>query len=267
MNLSRVLALNLRHFYLWRGNPVRVIPMFAWASIDMLLWGFFSFYLNSVTSPGFSYVSTLLGAAIFWNFFIRLMHGIAVAFLEDVWSRNFLNLFTSPLSITEYSTSLVLTSAITSLVGLLVMLAIATLFFGFSFFTYGLMALPFVFVIFLSGIALGLAGTAILLRFGPSSEWMIWPLPALFSPFVGVFYPVSVLPAWMQAISVALPPSYVFEALRKLIQDGQVDFGSLWVGLCLSIIYTAVAQLLLVRTYNGALRSGLIARYSAENVN
>src|SRR4051794_34335190 len=139
----------------------------------------------------------MLGAVLLWDFFTRVMTGVTMAFFEDVWSRNFLNLFASPLSIGEYLAGLVISSIGTSVVGLVVMLVLAGTVFGLSFLAYGAALVPFLLVLFLFGIALGIFGTAIVLRLGPASEWFVWPIPALISPFAGVFYPLATLPAWM----------------------------------------------------------------------
>ncbi|MBV8911108.1 MAG: ABC transporter permease, partial [Gammaproteobacteria bacterium] len=101
MRLRAVAGIILRQAYLIRGSPVRVLPMFAWVAIDIVLWGFITRYLDSVSGSGINFVSTLLGAVLLWDLFTRIMQGITTAFLEDVWSRNFLNLFATPLSIAE----------------------------------------------------------------------------------------------------------------------------------------------------------------------
>ena len=108
MKFSRTYAIVLRHFYLVSGSAARVLPLFAWVGIDMVLWGFITRYLNAVASPGFNFVPTLLGAALLWDFLTRVLHGVTTAFFEDVWSRNFLNIFATPLSIAEYVAGLVL---------------------------------------------------------------------------------------------------------------------------------------------------------------
>src|SRR5258705_5222357 len=209
--MGRVLAIVLRQLYLMRGSPARVLPLFAWVAIDIVLWGYISRYLNSVAHAQFDFVSTLLGAVLLWDFFSRVMQGVTTTFLEDVWSRNFLNLFATPLSISEYVSGLVVSSTATSSIGLVVMLVLASAVFGLSFLSYGLLLIPFLLVLFLFGIALGIFASAVVLRLGPASEWFVWPVPALISPFAGVFYPVATLPAWIQGIAHALPPSYVFE--------------------------------------------------------
>jgi ABC-2 type transport system permease protein len=266
MNFKRTSAIVLRQFYLMRDSFSRVLPLFAWVAIDMVLWGFITKYLNTVTSPGFDFVPLLLGAALLWDFFSRVMHGITMAFFEDVWSRNFLNIFASPLSIAEYLTGLVATSIATSSIGLVVMLFLATAVFGLSFFTYGLIFVPFLLILFLFGIALGIFGCAVVLRFGPASEWFIWPVPALISPFAGVFYPLSTLPKWMQYLAHILPPSYVFEGMRTVVSGGTVPVAALlWAGV-LVVLYIFLACRFFIHVYQHAVRTGLIARYSAESL-
>lgn len=266
MNFRRSGAVFLRQFYLMRGSIARVLPLFAWVAVDIILWGFITRYLNTVASPGFNFVPALLGAVLLWDFFSRVMHGVTTAFLEDVWSRNFLNFFASPLKISEYLAGLVLSSVATSAVGLAVMLMLATAVFGLSFAAYGAVLLPFLLVLFLFGIALGIIGAGVVLRFGPASEWFVWPLPALVSPFAGVFYPLSTLPAWMRGVARALPPSYVFEGVRAVVAGGEASWRALAWGVFLALVYVLLACWFFARVHRHAVRTGLIARYSAESV-
>ena len=266
MSLVRTAAIVLRYFYLVRGSLSRVFPLFAWVAIDMVLWGFITKYLNTFTSTGFSFVPRLLGAVLLWDFLVRAMQGVTITFFEDVWSRNFLNIFATPLSVSEYIGGLVLSSIVTSAVGLVVMLVLASSLFGLSFFAYGIMLVPFLLVLFLFGIALGILGSGMVLRLGPASEWFIWPIPALIAPFAGVFYPLSTLPQWMRDISLLLPPSYVFEGMRAVVSGAAVSGTALlWSG-CLTVLYVLSAYWFFIRTYRRAVRTGLIARYSAETV-
>ena len=266
MSFSRIFAIVIRQFYLLRGSLSRVFPIFAWVVVDMILWGFLTRYLNTVASPGFNFVPALLGAVLLWDFFIRIMQGITMAFLEDVWSRNFLNIFASPLLISEYVSGLVLSSIATSLLSLTAMCGVAMVFFKLSFLSYGLTVFPFLAVLFLFGISIGIFGSALVLRFGPASEWFIWPLPALISPFAGVMYPIATLPLWMQRISGLLPPSYVFEGLRAIVSGGHASGMGLLLGGVLAIGYILLAYAFFTTVYRHALRTGLIARYSAENL-
>jgi ABC-2 type transport system permease protein len=160
----------------------------------------------------------------------------------------------------------VLTTIATSLIGLLVMLILAGAVFGLSFFGYGLALVPFLLILFLFGVALGIGTTAMVLRLGPSAEWFVWPVPAVVSPFAGVFYPMSTLPQWMQFIGKLLPPSYVFEGLRTIISGGALPLGSLIWGLLLAGLYVVLACWFFKRVHRHAVRTGILARYSAETV-
>jgi ABC-2 type transport system permease protein len=265
MKRRPIAAIALRQFYLLRSSPTRVLPMIAWVAVDIILWGFISRYLNSVASTGVNFIASLLGAVLFWDFFSRVMQGVTMAFFEDVWSRNFINVFATPLLISEYLTGLVLTGVTTSVVGLIVMLVLATWLFGLPFFSLGLLLLPFLLLLFLFGIALGVLASAMVLRLGPSSEWLVWPIPAMLSPFVGVFYPLSVLPPWMRAVGHLLPPSYVFENMRSVVSGHGYSGGGLLTGSALALLDIVLAAWVFTLVYRYAVRSGLLARYSAES--
>lgn len=265
MKLRPIAGIVLRQIYLLRGSPVRIFPMLTWVAIDIVLWGFITRYLNSVSGAGVDFVPALLGAVLLWDFCTRIMQGVTTAFLEDVWSRNFLNLFASPLSIAEYVAGLVLTSMLTSSAGLVVMLVLATVVFGLHFFSLGLALVAFLLLLFVFGITLGILGSAMVLRLGPASEWLIWPLPAVLAPFAAVFYPLATLPPWMQGIAHGLPPSYVFEGLRALLAGQPFPWMALLEGGALAIAELLLAGYGYARVYRHAVRTGLLARYSAES--
>src|SRR5256885_15533314 len=165
MRWQPIAGIALRQFYLMRSSPARILPLFGWVAVDIVLWGFISRYLNMVSRAGFDFTPALLGAVLFWDFFTRVMQGITTAFFEEVWSRNFINLFATPLSIAEYVAGLVVTSIVTSAIGLCVMLVLATLLFGLKVLAPGALLVPCVLVLFLFGIALGILASALVLRF------------------------------------------------------------------------------------------------------
>jgi ABC-2 type transport system permease protein len=266
MNASRVGAVVLRMFYLYRGSPQRVFPIFIFVAVDILVWGFLTRYLNSVSHADFNFVPALLGAVLLWDFLTRVMQQLTMALFEDVWTRNFLNLFASPLRVSEYLTGLLIVAVTTSVLSLVAMLILAQVAFGLSFLAYGTALAPFLMVLFVTGIALGVAASALVLRLGPASEWLIWPIPMLISPFAGVFYPVTVLPGWMQAVALILPPSYVFEGMRSVVAGQPLPWDRLAIGGSLAVLYLALACLFFFAVYRSVIRTGLIARYSAETV-
>jgi len=266
VNLRHSFAVVVRQYYLMRGSVSRLVPLFAWVTLDVVLWGFITKYLSRITEMGTTAIPMLLGAVLMWDFFTRVMQGVTTTFFEDVWARNFLNLFASPIRTGEYITGLVIASIVTSAIGLVVMLVLAFVAFGLSFFAFGPILVGFLGVLFVFGIALGVLACAIVLRLGPSSEWFVWPIPMLMSPFVGVFYPLATLPDWMRAIAHVLPPSYVFENLRAVVAGRPTSLGDLGIAAVLAVVELVLCAWIFARTHRKALRTGLIARYAAETV-
>ena len=265
MSLRRAAAVFFRQIYLLRGSPTRVLPLFIYVGLDIVLWGFITRYLNSVASSGVNFVPVLLGAVLLWDFFVRVMQGVTTAFFEDIWSRSLLNVFATPIRIPEYLAGLVASSILTSCVSLIVMQALAVAVFGLSFFRFGAALYPFLLILFVFGIALGIVGSAIVLRLGPAAEWLIWPIPAILSPFAAVFYPLATLPQWMQAISRILPASYVFEGVRSIVGGRGIEMPALLAGASLAVFYLSLAGAFFVYIHRQAVLTGLIARYSAES--
>jgi ABC-2 type transport system permease protein len=146
------------------------------------------------------------------------------------------------------------------------MLLLSTLVFGLSFASFGAAAALFLLILFVFGVSLGIIACGLVLRFGPAAEWFIWPIPAVLSPFVSVFYPLSTLPAWMRGVAHLLPPSYVFEGLRAIVDGRAVPAGSLAVSAGLAILELGLAAWTFSRLFRHAVRTGLLARYSAESV-
>ncbi|MBI4127865.1 MAG: ABC transporter permease [Parcubacteria group bacterium] len=265
MNLERIYAIMLRQWFLIQRNKVRYLNIFGWIAIDIILWGFITRYLDLVGSSAFSFTTVLLGAVVLWNFLVRVHQGVIVAFFEDMWSRNFLNLFASPLSIKEYVVGLIATSIVTSLAGLTLMFFIAYLLFAFSIFQLGMIVVPFLAILMIFGWALGIFTTALVLRFGPPAEWFGWIIPFALSPFAGVFYPIASLPHGLQVVARFLPPSYVFEGMRAALTSGEFLTGELFIGLGIAAVYLSLAYLVFLATYRVILRKGLITRFTAEN--
>ena len=265
MTLSRVFAIPLRYWYLLRGSPQRILHIFIWSTFDILVWGFVTKYLATLGAPAVNLTSILLGTLIFWQLITRVQQGFITIYLEDVWSRNLMNIFASPMSVPEYLSGIILTSFTTSFFAFSLGAGIAALAFGLLLPPIGLSLFALVAILVLFGVTLGILSAAIILRLGPSAEWFAWPVPAVLQPFVGVFYPIAILPGWMQGVAYLLPPSYVFDGLRAIFSGNAIDWSSTIFALGLSTVYLLLVSYLFVRIYRWAIRVGAIARYSAES--
>ncbi len=267
MSLLRIYAVFIRQIFLIKSNPTRLASIFLWIIIDVVQWGFISKYLSSLGQNNFSYITVILGAIILWEFMSRIQQGMMMAFLEDIWSQNFINFFASPLKISEYVTGLVFSSIATSIMGFLAMIIIAGLAFGYNIFKLGFYLFPFIIILFIFGMAMGLFVSGSIFRLGPSAEWLGWPIPLLMSIFAGVYYPVSTLPHFLQIISKLIPASYVFDSMRSLITTETFSISlatNLIIGTVIAIIYLVLMYFYFLSVYRHNLKSGSIARFSAE---
>ncbi|MCX5807079.1 MAG: ABC transporter permease [Proteobacteria bacterium] len=269
MNLARIKAIFLRQLFLFKSNPTRLAGIFLWLVIDIVQWGFISKYLGSLGKDTFSFITVILGAIILWEFATRIQQGIMMAFLEDIWTQNFLNFFASPLTILEYLGGLVLTSITTGMAGFGTIACIAGMFFGYNVLKIGLLLLPFMLILLIFAVAMGVFVSAMIFRLGPSAEWLGWPIPLIISIFAGVYYPVSTLPESIRGIARIIPPAYVFESLRRVLYPGVLGdkfMPDLLVGTVLALLYLVAASFYFVKVYQRNLITGSIARFNAESL-
>jgi ABC-2 type transport system permease protein len=138
--------------------------------------------------------------------------------------------------------------------------------FGYTIFKLGILLIPFLAILFTFGLSIGIFIAGFVFRFGPAAEWLAWPIAFFLSPFAGVFYPISILPAPFQIVAKLIPASYVFEGMRSVLSISQASISLLLVGTTLACLYLFLAFLFFVRTYRMVLKSGLITRFSAEQV-
>lgn len=263
IDLKRSYAVFLRQLYLIKRGS-RLINIFYWPTLDLLTWGFITAYLTNIGRSGFNLLTVLLSAVLLWNFYTRAQLGFHMAFLEDTWVRNLINFFATPLTVAEYVTGLVLTSIVAGVSSLALPILVAWLLFTYNIFQFGFLFIPYLVVIFIFGWAIALFAMALMLRFGASAESLTWTLPFMFTPFSGVYYPISSLPLWAQKISYGIPTSYVFEGMRQVVLSGNFDMTKLLYGFGLAIAYFFAAYFVVIWVYKIVLRRGLITRFSVE---
>jgi len=210
----------LRQAYLYKRTLYRWLEIFYWPALDIMLWGFITLYLSRNPSGIPKTAGFLLGALILWDIMFRSQQSVAIGFLEDVWSRNVLNVWASPIRPVEYLAGTILVGVIRVAIGAGIAIGLAAAFYHFDVFTLGLPLIPFVFALAAMGWAIGVVTTSIILRLGQGAEELAWALAFLFQPVSAVFYPVSVLPAGLRWIARAVPASWVFEGMRSVLTRG-----------------------------------------------
>ncbi|MBC7544801.1 MAG: ABC transporter permease [Candidatus Sericytochromatia bacterium] len=260
MKAHRIGAMITRHLYTFRHSPLRLVEMVYWPLLDLLVWGFLTVYLQRSGAGVPNFVAFFVGALILWDLLFRAQQGVAISYLEEVWSRNLMNLFVSPLTIWEYITSLVLVSLmkLTFSVGMMVLLAL--LIYGFNLFSLGMVLIPFIANLLLMGWSVGILTTALILRYGQAAESLAWVLAFLFQPISAVFYPVSVLPPVLRAVARCVPASYVFEGMRAVIAGKGYPRQDLAWAFGLNAVYATVALGVFAWTFHVVRDKGLLGK-------
>ncbi len=265
MNLEVVQALVLRHVFLYTRNAVRFVELIFWPTVQLLVWGFLTMYLQENTSGDFpGLVTFLIGALILWDALFRSQQGVAISFLEDVWARNLLNVFVAPVRPMEYLAAACAVGFLRILMTGALLAVLASFFYAFNIFSLGFSLVPFYANLMAFGWCLGMISTACILRWGQAAESLAWAVPFLVQPFAAVFYPVSVLPEWLQPLALALPCSHIFEGMRQVMSDGVFPVRSLVWATVLNLIFLVLAALVYLRVLRIARRKGLLTRFASQ---
>ncbi len=265
MNLRRIIAIVLRQMFLLKRSLGRLFGVFYWPMMELFLWGVLTVYLNKVGGAAFNFVTVLLGALIFWDFFLRAQQSFSTSFLEDVWSRNLANLFASPLTIAELIFGFILTSLSMTLCSVAIMSGLAWLLFSFNIFQFGFLLLPYTALLFIFGWAIGILVSAIVLRFGPAAEVLAWSTAFLLQPLGAVFYPVEALPGILQPISKLIPLTHIFEGMRAAVLGGAFSARGLFIAAMLTAVYFCISVLIFAAAFRSARKYGYLVRYSTES--
>ncbi len=265
MNLRRVGILVLRYAFVYRRSVIRLVEVWFWPTMELLLWGYVTLFLQRVGEGAVPRLVTfLIGAMILWDVLYRAQQGITLSFLEDVWVRNLLNIFCAPVRLSEYIAATFLFGLMRVGVTLISLAALAWGLYRFDLFEMGFALIPFMVNLLILGLALGVITTAIILRFGQAAEALAWAVPFLLQPFAAVFYPVSVLPPPLQVIARAIPCTYVFEGMREVLRTGTFRWDHFGWALGLNALYLGLGFWLLVRMFNLARERGLLGRLTMQ---
>lgn len=233
----RIWALVLRHFYLFRGSWPRLLDLIYWPTLQMTLWGFITIFLAQTSSWIAQASGVLISAVLLWDVLFRGQISLFLSFVEEIWSRNLGHLFVSPLRPWELVAALLTVSLIRTVIGVSGATLLAIWFFDTSLFALGLPLAGFFLNLIVTGWALGLVVCGLILRFGLGAENLAWAVVFLIQPVSGVYYPIAVLPEWLQIIAWALPSAHVFEGMRAILVEGVVRGDLLISATALNIVY------------------------------
>jgi ABC-2 type transport system permease protein len=256
----RIGAMVMRHVYVLRTSWPRVFELAYWPTLQMILWGFISQFLITNSSWVAQAFGVLLAAVILWDVLFRGQLGVSVSFLEEVWSLNLASLFVSPLRPYEMVLSLMAMSLIRTLIGVVPAAFLAILLYRYSIFDLGLPLLTFFTNLLVMGWATGLMISALIMRFGLGAESLAWIAIFALAPVSGIYYPVSVLPHWLQYVSAVLPSSYVFEGMRAVMFDHVFRWDLFLASAGLNVVYLLAGAAIFLLPFQHARREGLLMK-------
>ncbi len=258
----RVRTVMRRHFYvLWR-NPARWFDIAVWPVFDVILWGSLGAFVAQENEASRAATPFLLAGIMLFHVLFQSQVGVATGFMEETWSRNLLNLMTTPLTELEYAAGLALFSFVKTILAMATVSLVALGFYGFGLGSVGWSLVPVVAVLLVVGFAVALCNIALMLRFGQSAEIFTWGMNFLLLAVSGVFNPVSALPGPMQPIANVLPTTYVFDATRRVLDGASVPWSLIARGAVGAVVAVLLAFWFVVRMLATFRRRGFVTRFS-----
>ena len=258
MNWNKIFALSLRHIYLIKGSFPRILDLIYWPTIQIFLWGFISKFFTLNSSYYENTVGIILSAAILYDFLFRSSISYNMMFLEEIWSRNFTNLFIAPIKLSEIIAALTFTAIFRTMIGLVPAALLAIPFFGVSILKIGTPLIFLLITLYIFGVTLGLLVTSGLVRFGPSFENIAWASLFFLAPLGCIYYPVEILPEWLQIIAKLLPLVHIFEEMRNILIYDIVNYTQIFKAVFISFLYFVIGVATFYISYSGARNRGTL---------
>jgi ABC-2 type transport system permease protein len=256
ISARRIAAMVLRYWYLLRSSWPRMLELIYWPAVQMLMWGFLQLYVSQNSSFFAGAAGTFIGAVLLWDILFRGQLGFSISFLEEMWARNLGNLMMSPLRVGEFVIALMIMSVVRLVIGMVPVSLLAIAFFGFNLYGLGLALAVFFLNLILTSWSVGIVVSGLVLRNGMGAESMAWTIMFLLLPLTCVYYPVSVLPVWLQYLAWLLPPTYVFEGMRALLIDHVFRADLMVQAFALNALLFAGATVAFLQLLHGARRAG-----------
>ncbi len=265
MNFAVIHALVMRYIYLYGRNRVRLIELFFWPTMELLVWGNLSVWLESAKGSSVpTFVPMLIGGVILWDVVFRAQQGVAISFLEDVWTRNLLNIFAAPVRPVEYVAAGFVAGFLRILITVAVLTVLAAAFYHFNIFQLHWHLVPFFGLLMVFGWSLGLISSALILRWGQAAESLAWAVPFLIQPIAAVYYDIEILPGWAQSLGWCLPCTPVFEGMRAIIRGQGVDWSLLGLSVVTNIAWMAGAGAVYLWVLHNGRKQGMLTKVTSH---
>jgi ABC-2 type transport system permease protein len=98
--------------------------------------------------------------------------------------------------------------------------------------------------------------SGLVLRYGMGAESIAWAAIFALAPLCGIYYPVAILPSWLQPLAWGLPASHVFEGMRAVILQDHFRLDALLYALGLNLIYLSLGVGIFLAAIQSARKRG-----------
>jgi ABC-2 type transport system permease protein len=259
-----VRAIARRHAFVLRRSPHRWFDIVLWPLVDAILFGSLGVFVARQAGGESSQagVAYLLTGILLFHVIYQVQIALSTGFLEETWSRNLLNLMTTPLREIEYVLGVALFGLAKLAIGVSVVGVAAAGFYAFSILDVGWGLLPIIVILMLCGFTISLFVIGLVLRFGQSADVLAWGILFVIMPLSGVFYPVDSLPPALQPIANALPTTHAFTAARELLNGQPMPWDELAWAMLGTIVCIVIGLAFLTRMLRTFRRRGFITRFS-----
>ncbi|MFN4895778.1 MAG: ABC transporter permease [Pseudomonadota bacterium] len=259
----RVWAVMVRNWYGTIRSFDRLTESFYWIAMDLVLWGITASYVqNQMATGGEAVFFTIIAGVIMWSAVHRAQGDIGMGLLDELWNKNMINLFATPLKFSEWILALLLFSLLKAIASVGFGCLVAWVLYNFSI-TAGLSwyLIPLFIVLVLNGWWVGLLIQAIIMRLTTKAQALSWTFVWVLAPFSVAYFPLTTLPPDLQKLAKLFPTSYVFEEMRGVLAGHPPQWSILVLALAITLFYICVSLYLVTRSFRSALNRGLAKMY------
>lgn len=255
-SFRRISGLALRHLYPLKRDFDLLSDMIYWPIIDTILWGVTSQWLSE-SSGNIQLVVAILVALVLWNVIWRSQAEVSRNLMDEIWNNNLVNLFSTPLTLPEWVTTVLLLSMVKTAITTIMLVPIVLVLYAVNVFTLGWWLILFYLMASMTGWWMGFISAGIVLRYGPKVQTVIWTLPGILLPLSAIYFPVEKLPDFIEPFSWLIPTTYIFESMRALLSGGFVEWHFVWLSVLLNVIWLTGAIWYFVRSFAFSKNLGL----------
>lgn len=199
----------------------------------------------------------ILTGLILWQIVFRVNLETAKGLFEELVNQNLINLFSTPLTLGEWIVAVMFLGVINMILMMICGILAVWALYGIQILSLGWSLLAYMISLLISGWSIGFFICGLLIYFGLKAQDFVYTIGWSFAPFSAIYYPLDVLPSWIQKISKCLPMTYVFESMRYTLKTGLISWHDLAISYVLNFLYLTASLLFFKYMFERSKEKGL----------